>query len=164
MFGSNVFWIEGEPSTRLAVVLRPRPEDWLEDDLRLYANSGIETLVSLLEPREAELLGLSLEETLAYQVGMEFLNYPIPDVHVPGDTASFRGFVSGLADWLRAGRSVGVHCRGSIGRSTVTAACTLIHLGWKPAVAIEAIRNARGCDVPDTEEQRKWILKYKAEP
>jgi protein-tyrosine phosphatase len=164
MYGENVFWIDGEPRARLAVVLRPRPEDWLEDDLRYFLNSGIETLVSLLEPSEAVWLGLSLEETLAYQVGMEFLNYPIPDVHVPGKTASFRAFVSGLADRLRAGRSVGVHCRGSIGRSTVTAACTLIHLGWKPAAAIKAICEARGCDVPDTEEQREWILNYEAEP
>lgn len=164
MFPDNVFWIEGEPHAKLAVVLRPRPEDWLEDDLRSYANIGIETLVSLLELPEADWLGLSLEETLAYQAGMEFLNYPIPDVHVPGDTASFRAFVSTLADRLRAGRSVGVHCRGSIGRSTVTAACTLIHLGWKPDTAIEAIRKARGYEVPDTEEQHTWILNYEAEP
>jgi protein-tyrosine phosphatase len=164
MYGENVFWIEGEPSARLAIVLRPRPEDWLEDDLRLYANSGFDALVSLLEPDEAASLGLSLEGTLASRVGMEFLNYPIPDVHVPPNTASFRALVSGLADRLRAGRSVGAHCRGSIGRSTVTAACTLIHLGWKPEAAIEAIRKARGCDVPDTDEQRKWILKYSAEP
>lgn len=164
MYGENVFWIEGEPRARLAVVLRPRPEDWLEDDLRRYATSGIETLVSLLETREAAWLGLSLEQTLAYQLSMEFLNYPIPDVHVPENTASFRTFVSGLADRLRAGRSVGVHCRGSIGRSTVTAACALIHLGWTPEAAIEAIREARGFEVPDTEEQRQWILNYKAEP
>jgi len=164
MFGQNIFWIEGEPGARLAVVLRPRPEDWLEEDLRRYSQNGIEAIVSLLEPREAAWLGLGLEETLAYQVGMEFLNYPIPDVHVPGDTASFRGFVSGIADRLVAGRSIGVHCRGSIGRSTVTAACALIHIGWKPGAAIEAIRKARGCDVPDTEEQRNWIMKYRAEP
>jgi protein-tyrosine phosphatase len=164
MYGDSVFWIEGERRARLAVVLMPRPEDWLEGDLRYYSSSGINTLVSLLEPREAAMLGINLEATLAQATGMEFLNYPIPDVHVPADTASFRAFVSGLADRLHAGRSVGVHCRGSIGRSTVTAACTLIHLGWKPDAAIAAIRKARGCDVPDTEEQRKWIMNYKAEP
>ncbi|MGP8252411.1 MAG: hypothetical protein ACLQHF_10275 [Terracidiphilus sp.] len=164
MFEQNVFWIEGEPRARLAVVLRPRPEDWLEENLRHYANSGIDTLVSLLEPREAAWLGLGFESTLACQVGMEFLNYPIPDVHVPANVASFRAFVSGLADHLRAGRSVGVHCRGSIGRSTVAAACTLIHLGWNPEAAIEAIREARGLDVPDTEEQLDWILDYEAQP
>jgi len=164
MFGQDVFWIQGEPPAKLAVVLRPRPEDWLEDDLRRYANGGIGLIVSLLEPNEAASLGLRHEETLAYQVGIEFLNYPIPDEHVPGDIAGFRTFVSGLAERLRAGRSIGVHCRGSIGRATVTAACTLIHLGWKPGAAIEAIRQARGCDVPDTAEQYRWIMNYEAEP
>jgi protein-tyrosine phosphatase len=164
MFDQDVFWIEGEPRTRLAVVLMPRPKDCLEDDLRRYQNAGIDTLVSLLEPREAKLLGLGREAELAREAGMEFVNYPIPDVHVPDNTASFRAFVSELADRLRAGHSVGVHCRGSIGRSTVTAACTLIHLGWKPEAAIEAICHARRCYVPDTEEQRIWILDYQAEP
>jgi protein-tyrosine phosphatase len=164
MYGDNVFWIEGEASARLAVVLMPRAEDWLEDDLQYYSTSGINTLVSLLDPREAAWLGLGHEDALARAAGMEFLNYPIPDGRVPGDIEDFRNFVSGLADRLLAGHRIGVHCRGSIGRSTVTAACTLIHMGWEPDVAIEAIRRARGCEVPDTEEQRKWILKYKAEP
>ncbi|MFZ0306012.1 MAG: hypothetical protein WAL75_25220 [Terracidiphilus sp.] len=164
MYGENVFWIEGEPSVRLAIVLRPRPQSWLMDDLRRYRKCGIDALVSLLEPGESEWLGLRFEERVACEMGMEFLNYPIPDVHVPADTASFRAFVSGLADRLCGGMSIGVHCQGSIGRSTVTAACTLIHLGWTPEAAIEAIRAARGFEVPDTEEQRQWILNYKAEP
>jgi hypothetical protein len=57
-----------------------------------------------------------------------------------------------------------MHCRGSIGRAPVTAACTLVHLGWTPADALKAIEKARGCSLPDTEEQRRWILSYKAEP
>jgi len=164
MYGENVFWIEGEPRARLAVVLRPRPGGGLIDDLRRYRKCGIEALVSLLEPGEAEWLGLKFEERVACEMGMEFFNYPIPDVHVPADAASFRAFVSGLADRLRGGMCIGVHCQGSIGRSTVTAACTLIHLGWTPEAALEAIRNARGFEVPDTDEQRQWILSYEAQP
>jgi protein-tyrosine phosphatase len=164
MLGGEVFWIGGEPRAWLAIVLRPRPEDWIKDDLQRCAECGIDTLVSLLEPREAKWLGLELEESLANQLGMEFLNYPIRDGRVPIDVADFRTFVSGLADRLRTGSAVGVHCQGSIGRSTVTAACTLIHLGWTPEAAIEAIRKARGCEVPETEDQYEWILNYKAEP
>ncbi len=80
------------------------------------------------------------------------------------NVATFRAFVAGLADRLRAGERIGVHCRGSIGRSTVTAACTLIHLGWNAQDALRAIQAARGCVVPDTEEQLRWILNYKAQP
>jgi hypothetical protein len=46
----------------------------------------------------------------------------------------------------------------------VTAACTLIHLGWKPRTALVAIETARGCVVPDTAEQEEWIRNYKAQP
>jgi hypothetical protein len=46
----------------------------------------------------------------------------------------------------------------------VTAACALIHLGWDAKYALKAIQAARGCVVPETEEQLRWILKYKAQP
>ena len=97
-------------------------------------------------------------------LGLKFISYPIPDTHIPVDTASFRAFAARLADRLRAGEHIGVHCRGSIGRSTVTAACALIHLGWTPKEALAAIEAARGFSVPDTQEQEDWILRYKAQP
>ncbi len=160
----SVLWIEGTPPVGLAIVLRPRGDELLKDELLAMKQGGVETLVSLLEPNEARWLGLAEEGPLAVELGMEFLSYPIIDVHVPDDEDRFRIFVAELADRLRDGERIGVHCRGSIGRSTVTAACTLIHLGWKAKDALAAIEAARGCNVPDTKEQRRWILKYKAEP
>lgn len=159
----SVLWIEANPPVGLAIVLRPRGDEWLKDELDLIKRAGVETLVSLLEPNEAHWLGLAKEGPLAEETGMRFLSYPILDVHVPDDEGTFRAFVEGLADRLRSGERIGVHCRGSIGRSTVTAACTLIHLGWTAKAALAAIEAARGCAVPDTEEQRRWIMSYKAD-
>jgi protein-tyrosine phosphatase len=159
---SEIFWIDGHPPPTLAVVLRPRGGDWLEDELDRLKHGGITTLVSLLEPEEAEYLGLAEEGSIAERLGMSFLSYPIPDTHVPSDTRGFRAFAADLASRLRHGEQIGVHCRGSIGRSTVTAAAALIHLGWKPAAALAAIQKARGCPVPDTDEQAAWILRYDA--
>jgi protein-tyrosine phosphatase len=160
----NVLWIQGNEPVGLAIVLRPRGEKELKEDLADIKRSGVETLVSLLESNEARWLGLAEEGPLAEEAGMHFLSYPIFDVHVPDDVNTFREFAAGLADRLRSGDRIGVHCRGSIGRSTVTAACVLIHLGWKPKKALTAIQQARRWHVPDTREQRRWILKYKAEP
>lgn len=160
----NVFWIKGDPPPPLAVVLCPRGDRWLEDALFSMRREGVQILVSLLQEREAAMLGLAEEGLLAEKSGMKFLSYPIPDVHVPQDSDSFRAFAEMLASHLRAGKSIGVHCRGSIGRATVTAACALIHLGWKPKAALAAIEAARGCPVPDTGEQHRWILHYKAQP
>lgn len=157
---NEIFWINGAELPHLAIVLRPRGE-WLESELRQLKESGIQTLVSLLEPFEAELLGLDKEPAVAARVGLEFLSHPIPDTHVPPDVSGFRQFVSGIADRLAKGEKVGVHCRGSIGRATVTAASALIHLGWTPSAALSAIERARGVPIPDTPEQEQWILRYR---
>ena len=160
----DIFWIQSNPPVPLAIVMKPRPSDWLEDDLMRMKRDGIQTLVSLLEMDEAEMLALGEEGTLAKKIGMQFLSHPIPDVHVPPNFAAFQAFVADLASRLRTGEQIGVHCRGSIGRATVTAAATLIELGWTPKAALAAIQAARGCTVPDTQEQEDWILSYKAQP
>lgn len=160
----EVFWIEGNPPVPLAIVLCPRGGSILKDELREIAGSGVTTLVSLLEPDEADWLGLGEERALAGQLGLQFLSHPIQDVHVPANVHSFRAFVSGLAERLRAGERIGMHCRGSIGRAPLTAACTLIHLDWDAKDALAAIQAARGYRIPDTTEQLRWILNYKAQP
>jgi protein-tyrosine phosphatase len=148
----------------LAIVLRPQGDALLEEELLRLKHSGIQTLVSLLEHWEAGTLGLADEGPAAVHIGLNFLSYPFPYTRVPMNMASFRSFVAGLAARLRAGESVGVHCRGSIGRSAIVAACTLIHLGWQPETALVAIEAARGEPVPDTQEQTDWILSYKTQP
>ena len=158
----DIFWIGGNPRPGLAVVARPQGTEWLKDEMRDLKRGGIDTLVSLLEPYEAEWLGLKDERAEAERAGLRFLSFPIRDTEVPRNAAEFRKFVSDLASRLRHGEHIGVHCRGSIGRATVTAACTLIHLGWKPADALEAVETTRGCPVPDTEEQHAWIMAYEA--
>src|SRR5215469_814139 len=94
---SEIFWIEGNPSPGLAIVARPQGDDWLEDELRGIKQGGIDTVVSLLEPHEAEFLGLAEEQAAAEQAGLQFLSYPIPDGRVPSSTPGFRAFVRGIA-------------------------------------------------------------------
>jgi protein-tyrosine phosphatase len=159
---NDIFRINGDAAPHLAIVMRPCGGDELEDELQRIKRGGVDTVVLLLEPKEAEMLGLAQEETLARSAGIEFLSYPIPDTQVPSDVALFGRFVSGIAERLTRGEHVGVHCRGCIGRATITAACALIHLGWEPRKALEAIERARGMNVPDTPEQETWILRYKA--
>lgn len=159
---AEIFWIEGNPRPDLAVVARPRGDDWLHAEMAELKAGGLDTLVSLIEKREAEWLGLADERRAAEKAGLQFLSFPIQDGTVPKHVADFRWFVNDLALRVRKGERVGVHCQGSIGRATVTAACTLIHLGWTPDAALRAIEEARGCPVPDTEQQERWILAYEA--
>lgn len=146
----------------LAIVLCPRGGRSLSGELSHLKNAGIQTLVSLLSQEQIDMLDLAEEPKLATRLGMQFLHHPIPDHELPPNKQAFRAFVTDLARRLRAGQQIGIHCWGSIGRATVAAACTLIHLGWEPAAALAAVEAARGLPVPDTEEQRHWILHYKA--
>jgi protein-tyrosine phosphatase len=130
--------------------------------MRSLAFEGVETVVSLLDPDEASWLGLTDEAKLASQAGLQFLSFPIHDHSLPSDPAAFQNFVAGLAERVRNGERIGVHCLGSIGRAPLTTACTLIELGYKAPDALEAVERARRCPVPDTEEQAQWILHYKA--
>jgi|SRR5271166_807395 len=161
---NGIFWIKGSPEARLAIVIRPQGDDLLEGELQRIKEGGVETLVSMMEDWEADSLGLADEGQRARQIGLEFLTFPIPDARIPLDAAAFRAFAAGLAGRLSAGEHIGIHCRGSIGRSTVAAACALMHLGWSADDALAAIEDARGHPVPDTQEQEEWILHYKAQP
>ncbi len=146
----------------LAIVLCPRGGRHLHTELLHLHRSGIDALVSLLSGDQVDMLDLAEEPLLAHRVGMQFLHYPIPDHELPPDPQAFHRFVGDLAHRLRAGQRIGIHCWGSIGRAPLAAACTLIHLGWEPREALIAVEAARGCPVPETEEQERWILNYKA--
>jgi protein-tyrosine phosphatase len=161
---NDIFWIVGDPPARLAIVPRPLGGKLLKDELLRLKRGGIEVLVSMIEEWEAHDLGLADEGQLAESMGLIFLSHPLPDRQTPPEVSAFRGFATGLAMRLGAGECVGIHCRGSIGRSTLAAACALIHQGWAPEAALAAIELARGCPVPDTREQRDWILRYEAMP
>lgn len=156
----DIFWINGNGSPHLAIVPRPHGDELLEDEMKRLRQGGIDTVVSLLEPDEADLLGLAHEEAACAEAGLHFLSYPIPDRNVPADLAAFRAFIDGLARRIAEGEHVGVHCRGCIGRSSIVSACVLMHLGWRAQAALIAITHARGLPVPDTEEQERWILDY----
>jgi len=156
----DIYWIGHNEPSRLAIVARPRGDDWLEEDLVNLKHNGIEILVSLLMPYEAADLGLAGERGLAERMGIEFISYPIPDRTTPGDIGGFRLLAARLADAVRAGNGVGAHCRGCIGRATVTTAAVLIQLGFTPTDALTMIEEARGCSVPDTPEQLNWILTF----
>lgn len=122
--------------------------------------AGIQTIVSTIEPWEARELGLSNEGPTVERLGMHFISFPLQDRSVPPNREDFAGFVVKLGKRIQSGEKIGIHCRGCIGRSTIVAASTLIKLGWTAERALDEIEVARGCSVPDTEEQRDWIVDF----
>jgi hypothetical protein len=110
----------------------------LETDLRdLRERFGTDVLVPLLRPREYELLRIPDLIPRAHDHGMTVLAFEVDDVSVPDPAFAdgFRDLVATLADDLRDGRGVTVHCRGGLGRSGLVAACILVHEGASPRAA-----------------------------
>jgi protein-tyrosine phosphatase len=141
----------------LAVMARPRSGEWLRDELVGLRQAGVATIASLLEPREEAELELTLEASIAEELGLKFASLPIVDRGVPSIAGDFHRFAARLADDVRSGRGVVVHCRAGIGRSGITAAAILVQLGHEPRSVFEMVSTARGIRVPDTDQQLEWF-------
>ena len=160
---TELSWIEGGWHGRLAISPRPRGGDWLEDEVRGWRSANVDVVVSLLTSDEAADLDLTREGQLCQADGMEFLSFPIMDRGVPASTKDALEFVRKLEKRLLGGKNVSIHCRQGIGRSALMAACLLVLSGFQPAVAFERVSAARGCVVPETAEQQRWVVEFARE-
>jgi len=159
---TQIYWISEVEKGRLGTMPRPRGGDWLKDEISSWAGSGIDVVVSLLERQEIAELDIVQEEPLCEANGLSFLSFPIRDRDVPSSTHETLQLVESIFELLRNGKNVAIHCRAGIGRSSVIAACVLMMSGLDVDEAFSSIESARGCVVPDTPEQRKWVAQLKA--
>jgi len=156
---SRLHWIELRATGRVAIMARPRSDDWLEAEVAEWKASGLEMIVSLLDREEVSELGLQRESELCRVNGIEFVSFPIPDRGVP-EVRLAKELADSIAQGVADGRSIAIHCRAGIGRSSLIAASVLICSGIEAGDALARIKEARGVSVPDTDEQRDWILSF----
>ena len=157
---NTIYWIEGNTLGRLAIVPRPRGNDWLEDEVTAWQQAGLNVIVSLLESAEANELGLSQEAALCEAAGLEFVSFPIADRSVPVARQAAMELAAKLASQLRQGKNIGVHCRQSVGRASLMATSVMMALGIHPTEALRKISQARGCPVPETAQQYEWLTAF----
>lgn len=67
----------------LAIMPRPRGNDWLEDEILSYKNSGVDVVVSLLEQSEIYELEIEREEFFCNESEIIFLSFSIADRQTP---------------------------------------------------------------------------------
>ncbi len=138
----------------------PKPSsDWLLEDIRFFADIGIDHIVSLLEKSEEIELGLTTEGMICADNQLRFTSFPIADRRTP-NLRQFSALVRTLAKSVESGDNLAVHCRAGIGSSGVLVCCIMSDLGHTPEQAIEAVSAARGVPVPDTPDQIEFIRSY----
>lgn len=159
----RMFWIEGPWRGRLAISARPRGGDWLEDEVVGWRRAGVDILVSLLAAEEEHDLALEAEAKLSRAHGIRFVTFPVVDRSVPSSTAKTVDLLKDLRSELEAGKTVAIHCRQGIGRSSLIAAGLLVTAGLDATTAFSTVGAARGLAVPETPEQRIWVEQLSAD-
>ena len=140
----------------LSVMAKPVPGEYIEDEFIGFAQLGINIIVCLLEDWEQKELGLASEEKLCNKNGIEYVSFPIPDRGLP-QTEKALNLAAELFREITSGKHVAVHCRAGIGRTGIIAGAILLNAGKTSEEAVTLISNARGVQVPDTEEQENWL-------
>ena len=156
----NIYWIPNHSAGKLAIVARPRGNDWLEEELTDLHDAGFDTLISLLTPEENIELGLEAENELSQQLGLVFIGYPVRDYGVPNSVEEAARVVGEIDNLLANGKTIGVHCRQSIGRSSLLIACILSMSEKSVDEIFRLIESSRGTRVPDTPEQKAWVRNF----
>jgi protein-tyrosine phosphatase len=157
---AEVYSIKGPWSGQLAILARPRGNDWLVDEVQSWRDAGVNLVVSLLTTSENLELGLLQESQVSKDLGLDFVSFPIDDYSVPKSEDSVIQLTCELHRVLSQGKCVGIHCRQSIGRSGLIAACLLVAAGETPTDAFEKVSAGRRAAVPDTVAQREWVYKF----
>lgn len=162
-FEPQIYIVEQIGSGFLAMMARPVPGEWIDEQFSKLSEMGIERIVSLLEPEEAQELGLGAESELCAAHGIQFLSFPIGDRGVPSSIRDFRELSFMLYETTAGGINTVIHCRAGIGRASLMAGSVLLFAGFEPDDAFKHIAKARGMEVPDTDEQRAWLSNHYAE-
>lgn len=155
----ELYPIQGPWPGRLAVCSRPRAGSWLEDDILALRDANLDILVSALVSEEIAKLGIEGVPEICAVHGIEYVHFPVGNLQVPGEMSA-RPVLARLHAALCNGHGLAVHCFASVGRSPTLAAALLVMGGVAPWDAWQRIEMVRGRRVPDTNEQRDWVLQF----
>jgi protein-tyrosine phosphatase len=158
------FWIEPfEEEGSLATMRHPIGSIHLQDSIQSLKDMGVDVLVSLLTDIESTTLRLDDEEELCRDLGIEFIRFPISDRKAPPENQEVYSLINTLYQKIREQKSVVIHCKAGIGRSSAIAAAVMVMSGWGAFDAYNAISMSRGLSVPDTPEQEQWLFRFSKE-
>jgi len=160
---AEIYWTKERFPGRIALIARPRGGDWLEDEVLAWSAEGLDAVVSLLTEDEILALGLEREAEICESNGLSFFSFPVVDRSIPNSRQAVLELLKKIKHLLIEGKNIGFHCRQSIGRAPLLAAALMILFGVEPDVAYRQLSEARGLQVPETDEQRIWTEDFAKE-
>jgi len=139
--------------------------EWSRDlgiDLTAIRDWGAKAVVTLMEPHELQQYEVADIGDRVEALGMDWYSLPIRDVDVPDAQFEKAWVYAGhrLRTMLSEDNRILIHCRGGLGRTGTIAARLLVELGWTPADAISAVRQARPGSI-ETSAQERHVLACK---
>jgi ADP-ribosyl-[dinitrogen reductase] hydrolase len=137
--------------------------DKTRDRLKKLLAAGIECFVDLTKPTEL----LRYDTHLPFYV--EYARKPIKDHGLPGSRAQMTEILDYIANSMRAGRPVYVHCRAGIGRTGTVVGCLLVERGLAGDGALDELnrmwqqcrRSKSWAFIPETDAQAAYIREWK---
>jgi protein-tyrosine phosphatase len=156
----QLYSIQGLPTGQVSIMARPRGGDWLLDEIKALRSANVDVLVSLLTPDEVMELDLGEEAEYCRRQDVIYLSFPILDRSTPPFSERTFTLLEQLHRQVSAGKHVAVHCRQGLGRAALIAASVLVLAGFSSDQAFELLSSVRGYPVPETEEQRAWVVAF----
>jgi protein-tyrosine phosphatase len=105
--------------------------------------SGLALVVCLTPKPELAELSPDYHAALARgRLPFRWMHVPMRNFGLPEDPAAFRRDVGAIADAVREGKAVLLHCAAGMGRTGTAAACVLKSLGLEAQEALQRVRDA----------------------
>ena len=105
--------------------------------------SGLGLVVCLTPKPELAELSPDYHAALARgRLPFRWMHVPMRNFGLPEDPAAFRRDIGAIADTVREGKAVLLHCAAGMGRTGTAAACVLKALGLDAHEALQRVRDA----------------------
>lgn len=113
----------------------------------------IDRVICLTDDDEVRQRSPAYARAIEHGVPWKQVAHPVPDFGIPEDAEAFQKVAGEVAEALRRGERILVHCAAGIGRTGLMAAAVLTHLGMSLSDAASAVR-AAGSSAQSVEQQR----------
>ena len=153
---TRVFWIHPQ----VGIMGRPMGGDDFLEELNYWQKLEVKIVVSLLTDEENEELDLEFERMDCIRAGFEFIKFPIEPKSVPDSLLKTRTLLAHLLLQVEQGSKILLHSRAGVGRSVTLGVLLLVTIGLSLDEALVKVIEIRGVNVPDKEEQLRWLKTY----